>query len=172
MRSRSACCVDDRGRAASRSAGRSTLAIRPWSSAHISSTGRGDVGMQSSSRKPRVGVLRNDAPDLVEDQLEPLVEEVASGLDGDELAGVELRVGASTSWNTLASISPETSCRTRSGTAPPFAAGAPFLARAQEEAGAGGASRRAQRSWAGVMRESRRSRGSATGRRPRSALHR
>ncbi len=43
--------------------------------------------------KPARGVVWNDAPDLVEYELDALVERVAVALHGDELAGLELLGG-------------------------------------------------------------------------------
>ena len=97
-----------------------------------------------------VGILGNDAANLVENELEPLIEEVAPRLHRDELAGVELRVVEIDVLKDLGPHFPGDVLEEQRQEDTAVAPGAPLFARAQEEAGAGGRARRAQRSWAGA----------------------
>ena len=66
-------------------------ATRPTSSCHISSTGRGEHGIHSSSRNPSSRSCAGfDAADLLEHELEPLAVPIAAPLDLHELPGLEL----------------------------------------------------------------------------------
>ena len=140
----------------------------PVARCHISSTGRGAHGMQSSLPESAFRVLGNDAADLVENELEALIEEIAPRLHRDELAGVELRV---VEIDVLKDLGPHLAGDVLEDERQEHAAaasGAPFLACAQEEAGAGRIL--VELSDPGqAHRESRTSLDSATGRRPRSA---
>src|SRR4029078_12716292 len=99
--------------ASARTCGLPRRATRCCSSAHISSSGRGALGTNSSSLKPsprsftsspsrhevlaceaRAAIVRlgaeHHAADVLDDELQPAVEALGTALHLDELAGVEL----------------------------------------------------------------------------------
>jgi hypothetical protein len=86
-----------------------------------------------------VGIVRNDAPNLVDDEFEPLIEQVALALDGDELADIEL-------WIQIVDVLEDLrvdlarhilELEDQEGAS---SAGSPIFSSTQEEAGAGRAS--------------------------------
>jgi len=101
----------------------------------VDRTGRGRDAVLGP--EPEGLVAGNHPPDPLDDQLDPLVEEIATPLDGHELADLELPAGLVGVLEDLRIdlagdvLEAQYEVRAR-------AAGAPLLAGAQEEAGAGG----------------------------------
>ena len=143
MRSRSACRSTIRTSSA-RSAGCSTLArCSPSSRPHLVDRAAATSGCSRLRGNPGPRRVGQHAPDLVDDELEAAVDGIALALDLHELAGVELlRVTRSTSWKSLARISPETSCSSDVEELAAVATGPPVLAGAEKESPAADAASR------------------------------